>query len=231
MPEEKEKENKSDNVFTYDQLRKVQRSEKLSNELLELDTGFYDNVSKYIQNKISILEQSKNKNDVFSLGTARKVEGELQNIKNILSEIYWSREKKLLEYALSHIITESKFHDTTKMLPFEERLYYEILKMLKTYRDSVLIPVVSGDQAKTVQTAQNTENNTLNNEIKQDVESTEESEDEKQNSNKMVRIISSLQEFAWKSGKVYGPFKTEDIISLPKQLAELLVKYKKAEEL
>lgn len=231
MPEVKEAENKNDNVFTYDQLRKVQRSEKLSNELLELDPAFYDNVLKYVQSKMAILEQSKNKSDVFSLGTAKKADGELQNIKTILSEIYWSREKKILEYALSHIITESKFHDTTKMLPFEERLYYELLKMLKSYRDTVLVPVMSGDQIKPAENTEKTLDSPVNNEIKQEAESAEEEDNEKQNSNKMVRIISSLQEFAWKSGKVYGPFKTEDVISLPKQLAELLIKYRKAEEL
>ena len=38
----------------------------------------------------------------------------------------------------------------------------------------------------------------------------------------MGRIIVSLPAFAWKGGKVYGPFKKEDVVILPTDILDAL---------
>ncbi|MDD5417707.1 MAG: hypothetical protein PHW96_02350 [Candidatus Nanoarchaeia archaeon] len=219
---EQEENKKDEDIFTYEQLRKVQRSERMSNDLERLDQLFYNVVSRYIKARISAIEDSRSKKDVFSLGNAGKIEAELQNIRKIMHEIYELRERKIIRDAALSIISGDKFHDTTRMLSFEEKMYYDTVELLKNYRNNILHPILTGD---TIKIEMNT------NETDLPDEDAKESGETNQNNNKIVRIIAPLQEFAWKEGKTYGPFKTEDVISLPRHLAEMLIKYKKAEEI
>ncbi len=64
--------------------------------------------------------------------------------------------------------------------------------------------------------------------IKEKLEEIEKKED---NNKITVRILKDLPEIVGIDGKIYGPFKKEDVVNLPKENAEALIKRGVAEEI
>lgn len=184
-------------VLTYEEIRSIQRAEKLKQELQKIDESFFEKVGGYIKDKIEMLETAKGETTRFAERAKEKIENELSNIKKITHDLYERREHKLLSYALSFVRTNKEFHDTTKMLPREERLYQEIVKTLEKYRNDLLYPITIGKSPN------------------------------KGKKTKMLRVISKISQFVWGNGKVYGPFEKEDIVNLPNEIADLLIKKEK----
>ena len=46
---------------------------------------------------------------------------------------------------------------------------------------------------------------------------------------KLVLFIESIEEFVGLNGETFGPFEKDEIVNLPKQIADILVEDKKAE--
>ena len=69
-------------VITYEALREIQRNERKSERLVELDDSFYKNVEEYFIRKSP-------KNSIQ--------ETEIRNAKSILRDIVDRREKKILK--------------------------------------------------------------------------------------------------------------------------------------
>lgn len=184
-------------VLTYEEIRNIQRTERLNNELQKIDENFFEVVSKYIKEKMLMLEKAKGEVSRFSDKIKEKVENELSNAKKIMLDLYERREYKVLSYALAFVRTNKEFHDTTKMLSSEEMLYKEIVTTLEKYRTDLLYPLTNGEISS------------------------------KEKKTKMMRVTSEIAQFVWGDGKVYGPFEPEDIVNLPNEIADLLIKKEK----
>ena len=59
----------------------------------------------------------------------------------------------------------------------------------------------------------------------------EESQEEEQKKTKIVRFLNSVPKFMGKDLQVYGPFDEEDVATLPEDVADLLIKKGRVEEL
>ena len=189
-------------VISYEELRKVQNIERDNKELQHLEEDFFKKVREYIESKQKILNENKDKDNTFSRVSIEQIEKELCNIDNILIDLCSRRSKKIILQAITNI--NSRIHDTEKMLPFEERLYNETIKMLKENTSSFMScfedkPEIQ--ESKPISTA------------------------------KVIHFLEPTPSFLWNDGKTYGPYNSGDVASVPFQVGEILIKEKKAIEL
>ena len=111
-------------VVSYDEIRRIHRLEKNTQQLVELSPDFYSELSSFISGEKKIyLDSLKN----FSVAETR----DFTNMKKMIEEIFSMREKKLLAHALSASRTkETSFsHMTTQ----EKELFTKIVGLLEVH--------------------------------------------------------------------------------------------------
>ena len=185
-------------IISYEELRKMQNAERDNKELQSLDDGFFQKVKDYIRSKEMILEQNRDKDNTFSQRSVEQCEKELENVKKILSDISGRRNRKIILQALTNI--GARVHNTERMLPFEEKLYNNIIELLKVNSEEFEskfadMPAEQSAEAGGVKALQFTE---------------------------------PVQPFAWTDGKTYGPYSKDDVANIPSQVGEILIKERKA---
>lgn len=203
--------------ITYETLFELLMREKNREELQKLEPQFFSNLVEYLKEKQGVL--NKEHLDVFSEEEKEKTEKQLRSIKKVVKELYERREKKILNIALIKSRTASNVIDTSALLEEEKRLFESLVNTLDKYRTDILFSLISAKQP----------------EIKmqlQEPKATEETLEQKQEKAvKTVRFVSAVPKFLGKELEVYGPFEEEDIASLPSDVADVLIKKGRAEEM
>lgn len=112
--------------LSYDELRRIYRLERNTTKLVEVDEGFYDALSDFIQTeKKDYLAGLKS----FSAVKVRN----FTNLKKIVEEIFSLREKKLLSMAL--IASRSGEETEEKIASQEKKTFKELLAALNRHRN------------------------------------------------------------------------------------------------
>jgi len=191
-----------DGLITYESLYEILRLERYKKELQHMDKDFFDKVSRYLSEKRAILEDYEKKDSVFADKSIFKTKKQLENIHLLLRELYEKREAKIIQIALFNSRTGDGLENPNIMLPEEKILYDSLIGILASSRFNILEGIMDGK--KTIKI----ENNV-----------------------KSVKFLDEVSEFLGEDMNVYGPFKAEDIGSLPIKVAEILIKSNKATEL
>ena len=111
-----------DFIITYETLYELLRREKYKKELQELNKTFFNDTIKYLNEKQAMLDESQKKESVFATSEISKIKKQLQNVRNILKELYDRRENKILQEALFSSRSKEK-KDFSAMLPEEIKFY------------------------------------------------------------------------------------------------------------
>ncbi|MBS3171429.1 hypothetical protein J4449_02340 [Candidatus Woesearchaeota archaeon] len=211
-------------IITYESLYELLRNEKSEKDLQKIDPNFFQAVIKYLEEKEAILESQKNKDSLFSK-ESEKTQKQLENIRKILREIYEKRESKIVQYGL----LSSRFNEDTpgNMHDEEVKFYNELKNILNKYRKGILSNLISKklpavEKSFLEKAPPKTESLEENKAI--EIKETE-------NKIKMVRFLQAVPQFIGDDLILYGPFENEDIASLPKDIANLLFKKNRAEEI
>ncbi len=198
-------------IITYDTLYEILRREKTRQELQDLNKTFFKDVTRYIEEKASILQSQEQKVDsVFAKIEIEKTKKQIENIKKIVKELYEKRESKIIQLAIIFSRTNPD-KSPESMLPEELEFYNNLISLLNDYRQGILNNLIEGklpsinNKPKDLKTTQQQENITL------------------------LRITSPIPKFIGDDLEVYGPFEEEDIASLPQRVANLLIKNNRAE--
>ncbi len=202
-------------IITYETLYELLRREKLRPEIQKLEDSFFEDIVKYLKEKHSILESQKSKDSVFSQLEIEKTKRQIDNILKIIKEIYEKRENKIVNLALMSSRTESE-NKTPLMLKEEKELYTNLLNDLIKSRKDILKNILEAKLPL--------------------IEKTEKpkglkSYSEPENSIKLIRFLQEIPQFVGTDLDTYGPFDKEDIANLPLEIADLLIKKEKAEEI
>ena len=188
-------------TLTYETLYEILRKERIKQELQNLEKTFYQDVNKYIKDKVDVLETQKQKSSIFAQKEIEKTEKQLDNVKKIIRELYEKRELKIVQLALSSAKIR-KMDDLPELLP-EEKVMFEILvKALKIHRENIINNIL--EKPKDIK-------------IDQEV--------------KLIRFTQAVPKFMADDNNEYGPFEEEYIASLPIKIADLLMKNNKVEEI
>ena len=204
-------------VITYETLFELLRNEKNRDELQKLSPNFLNEVSSYISEKQNSLNEKLN---MYSEEEKLKAERQIYHLKNsILRELYEKRERKIIAMALNKSRTNTII-DTSLMLKFEKEMFDQLVELFTNNRTEFMNKAF--ELKKTVIKETQTE--------EQD-DDDDDDEDEGEVETKLIRFLTSVPKFMGKELEVYGPFEEEDVASLPEEIAELLIKKGRAEEL
>ncbi|MBW2965996.1 hypothetical protein KY342_02750 [Candidatus Woesearchaeota archaeon] len=233
MGDKLESEGKEINI-TYETLFELLRREKNREELQKLDNNFFLDVVSYLKDKKSALELPKN--DIFAAEERRKAETQLENIKNILKQLYEKREKKIMNMALdmsrtSVGILNSEIIDTSNMLKEEKELFDCLVQNLNNIRKGVLFNILEAkipciEDKKMDDKTEEKKDNELD---KKDDQNNIEAAKEENQTQKMIRFLYAVPKFVGKDLEEYGPFEQEDIANLPSEIADVLIAKERAE--
>jgi DNA replication initiation complex subunit (GINS family) len=182
-------------------LRDLQRRERMSPYLQELDRGFYQDLRKYLGN---LLREIKDCQRSGTSKLALKI-AEYENIKNIVNDLYETRERKIVSNALYYVKSGDEV-DTGNLTREEEEVLKGIVALLREKRRQVLDKVLGDEEEK-------------------------EEKIEKGEEYVTIRILKDLPSIVGVDGRVYGAFKKEDVVTLPRANAETLINRGAAEKI
>jgi len=204
----------AEKIITYDTLYEFLRKEKYQNELQSLPLTFFHDVVNYLNEKEAILKSQKEKNSIFSSVETQKTAKQIENIKKIIRELYERREMKIINISLLNSRSNIQKQETASLLPEERKLLKELQNTLNVYKEGILSKLLLNqlpdikNEPKSIKTP------------KKETEIT-----------KLVRILNPIPKFMGSDMNIYGPFEGEDLVKLPKKIAQLLIKKKKAQSL
>jgi DNA replication initiation complex subunit (GINS family) len=186
-------------MLSFEDVRRVQRMQRNSSSLVEMDDSFYDELAEYVNKK-------KEARDSTEL---RK----LENVLKLARDVFYRREQIVAMNALRNVRTGEK--DTKRMTFREKEMYDSLVENFRNYKQfyegTLLGNAVEKKEEKET--------------IKKDEEpkpkappSGEEDEEEVV----LVRVMQPIPEFVGSNVKEYGPFKVNDVVKLPSKEAKIL---------
>jgi DNA replication initiation complex subunit (GINS family) len=207
----------ADIIITYETLYDLLRREKNRSEIQELPEDYLNNLINYLRKKKEILESQEKKKSIFTTVEVQKTRRQIESIQKIIKELYERRESKIIKSSLissrTHIDTEEK----NNMLPEEEELYQELTGKLNYFRENVLYQLSNGDAPKII----------LKNPKPKDLK-----KPEKPNKTaKKIRLLCDMPKFLGTDLETYGPYKENSTTEMPDEVANLLIKQQRAEEI
>ena len=188
-------------VITHEAIYEILVKEKARQDLQKIDPEFFNQLSKYLEEKELILKSQKEK-DSFP-EEIKKTEKQLKTITQLSNEITERRKRKILDLALLNSRTPTAIKEKN-LLQNEEILYDSILATLKQF---------------SINNSKEEETKVLKN------------EDSESNSTTLVRFIHSVPRFVGTDNNIYGPFIKEDVANLPEKTAQILISKKRAEKI
>lgn len=221
-------------TITYEGLFDTLRREKSRDELQSMDREFYSRVRDFLAAKE---DAARSSGPSTLAGTRAQIEH--QNVRKILREFYERRERKIVTMALHRLRTDSVV-DTTALLPEETALFAALCSDLETNRAAVLsnadIPAAArreivSDEPLVPQPRGHVI--PVRSAVPKGVELDDgdtSSGDAVEAPFITVRFTSAIPKFAGPDGNVLGPFEAGDQASVPRRVAEILVRKGKAEE-
>lgn len=240
-------ENEKEVNINYETLFEMLRREKDKEELQKLNDSFFNDVIAYLEDKKKAL------NDVTleSFDDKKRAEGEFENIRKILKDLYERREKKIVNLALNISRTKSNLIDTSALLNEEKGLFDSLMQSLDIGREHILkklleskapsfeqpkLEVPATDEKKPEEAPKDESAGTS--EGTQDVsresslsETPTEETPKETKPTKMIRFVNAVPKFVGKELEEYGPFEEEDVANLPTELANVLIEKGRAEEI
>jgi DNA replication initiation complex subunit (GINS family) len=191
--------------INYRTLREIQQLEKKSPILTELKTSFYFEITKFIEElKTRLQNESSSQKQTL-------INEEMENIQKISINIYELREKKILLAAITK--ARGGNPDIKNMINTEKKLFDSILNILNTSRIHLLKNKTNENEKIEIE------------EKKEEPEKIEEkpieSNDINKKSNPIVRVIEDVPEFIGTNEMRYN-LRKNDILSLPEDMCKML---------
>ena len=217
----------SENAITFSELRKIQKEERRSEELKQLDDNFFIKVGDYLDRKKDTSEDNR----------------EYKNAKRVFRKILSLREDKIVKNARLSLKSNIKASELN-MLPREQELFRRMKQEFNNHRDNIQ-EITNEHQGKTnteeIEEAPNIEETTEEptqmeevteeNEVKEETEEDDEDSFDPEEGYEIVEITSEVPEFMGTDLEAYGPFKEGEQAEIPEDNAEILVNRGNAEQL
>lgn len=224
--------------LTYEGLFDTLRREKSRDELQTLDKEFYQRVRDFLAQKE---DETRAAGSTTLAGTRAQIEH--TNAKKILRELYERRERKIVTMALHRARTDGAVVETNALLPDEEGLFAALCADLETFRRGVLLNAeIPAATSASYRMASEEEPLTPQPRgriipVRSSVPAGVEIDDGDTASGDAIaapfitiRFTSAVPRFSGPDGQVRGPFQSGDEASVPRQVAEILVRKGKALE-
>lgn len=197
-------ESEQENIVNFEILFEAVRKEKMREELQSLPKNFYHKIIEYLK------EQGYDRTNLNYEEIAN-----FENIKKLIKDLYDSRERKIVNLALVKAKIENSVVDMSAMTGEEEVFFNYLVDFFIKNRENIIKNILEFKEPIKINLM-----------FEDNIEEKTSLEDEYIT----VRILSSLPSFVGSDMNVYGPFKKEDITTLPKEIAEILIQKNRAEK-
>lgn len=208
-------------TITYETIFEVLRKERNYEDLQKLNEDFFEELSKYIEEKNNALNEKPRLDQYFEghENEQQAIRIQLQNIKRLVKDVFDRRERKIIEMALNKAKTGSNIVDTSSLLPEEKGFFDKQIELISSYRRELLEPVLSSQKTqvakKEIELQKPKELNTAHSE-------------NINKSFKKINILEEIPKFVGLDLEIYGPFKASEEVELNPEIAEMLIKTNKA---
>lgn len=212
-------ENEKENAITYETFRKFQRKEKNNEKLQELPKDFFNSCVEWLNEK----EKKFKENNDSSLIR------EIENVKKLVKDIFDRRRKKILLLAL-HSVRSKKV--SKNLLPEEEEFFEKTVRNLQELEGDLLERVLEGKKPQ--KSGKSKKGGGGKEEKIEEEGENHKSEKEKldvetESDTKLVRVVEEIDKFMGTDENEYGPLEKDDLVTLPNDVADLLLKEGKVE--
>ena len=207
-------------VLTYETLYELLRREKSREELQKLDERFFKDTLNYLREKQQSYDDNLTKNDIFSQSERDKLHIQLANIKKILKDLYDIRERKIINMAINKSRTNSHIVDTQNLLQQEQSMFESLHSVLSQYRTGILHRLVELREPDVIPIILPLPNEQPPEEIPAPLP----------HGMKKIKCLEAVDQFFGEEFEQYGPFKQDEEITIPSQLADILISQEKAAE-
>lgn len=233
--------------LSYETIFDLLVREKGREELQKLHDSFFNDISAYIQSKISLNAGDEEERE--------KVLKQIQNTRRMLRELYERREKKILNMALAASRTSPSFIDSENMITEEKALFDGIVERLDHFRKNLLESALSAklqqqeheaaegrattkpqeyleEQEEDFKPASEFLAETMRHfQASQPTESNVPEQQQQKPQLKLVKILKPVPKVLSKELDVYGPFTENQKAELPSELADALINNNSAVEI
>jgi DNA replication factor GINS len=184
--------------ISYKTLRRLQQGEQTASVLTKINVNFYQDLSAYIKTIEQSVEHETNplKLKLFA--------DEAQNTKKIANSIYELREKKIVQAALA--TARGAAPDLRNLLDIEKKLYSALVEQIAVSRKEIFEEPIDHLSKK-----QSASSPIVDQPMKDP------------NTNPIVRVLEDTPQFIGTDEKTYS-LRKEDVISLPREMTEPLLK-------
>ena len=125
--------------ISYDELRRINRLEKNTSNLVEVDEDFFSSLKEFVKDEKKDYLDSLQKD--FSESKAR----DFSNLKKTVEEIFRLREKKVLNKALIAVRTDE--YTESHMASEEKEVFKKLINLLNSH-NSLLTEIFSENSSK-----------------------------------------------------------------------------------
>jgi len=213
--------------ITYETLFDLLRREKNRAELQKLSESFFEDVNSYIKEKYAILKDQQMKIGMSASAEKEKTENQIKNINNMLKGLFERRQQKIVDMAIIKSRIPSNTVDYSSLLKEEKEMFNELVLLLTKFKEKVLLKLVTKESKQEEKVSEESELK----ELKTAEETKSEIKAEEHEETKLVRFIHSVPRFVGRHLEVYGPFEDDDTANLPEEIADILIKKGRAEEI
>ena len=204
-----------DMIITYETLYDILRREKNRAELQELSETYLQDLINYLQKKKEILESQEKKKSIFTSIETQKTRKQIESIQKIIKELYERRESKIIQLAIMSSRTNIDTEEKSVMLAEEQEFYNELIQKLNYYRENILYQLSNGDPPK----------------IKVAKPKDLKKPEKPMKTAKTIKFLVDIPKFIGTDLETYGPYLGEETQDIPNEIADLLIKQQKAEEI
>lgn len=206
-------------VLTYETLYETLRREKSREELQQLDEGFFRNVLTYLREKQQAYDDNLTKNDIFSQSERDKLHIQLSNIRKILRDLYDIRERKIINMSVNKSRTNSNIIDTANLVVQEQAIFQSLTAVLSQHRSGILHRIIElrePDVLPIILPVPEVKNEEIPSPLPHGM--------------KKIKTVEALEQFYGEELEQYGPYQPNEELTLPEQLADILISQGKAVE-
>lgn len=194
-------------------LRELHRKERTSPSLQDVGKDFYREAEALLEELYTRCEDAKH-GDIAKLSA---MIAELENVKNTIRDIYELRERKILSDAMYSVKSGGAI-EAENLTPEEEELLRSVSTALRESRGKLLAKILA---EKTVRVPRKEEQSQL----------VQKEERQEAAARITVRMLKDLPPIVGVDGRIYGGFKSEDVVSLPEPNARAFINQGAAEEI
>lgn len=191
-------------TITFEYLYDVLRKEKYSKEIQRLDENFMANLKKYIYEKTQLLRSNAEKDSIFTASETLKTRKHIENVQKLVKELFERRESKILYLAFVASKNSGKHQLANNLQKEEEIMFNEIIIKLNEFRAITTKQLLSEDPVDLKQKPKD---------IKTDEKLI----------NQVIRVLEPVPQFVGVDMQVYGPFNEKDTVTLPIEIANVLI--------